>query len=334
MAKCKNCGNTLILKDGKCIHCRAMHGEKMQMARKEPTKTGLPPVRTFTVNGASFNMILVEGGTYYMGITPKMAKQMIDRGTDWRKLVPVVSVDTFYVSETLVTQGLWEAVMKDTCISQSCWKDAMGNLLNPSKRKGNDNLPVENVGWDIAQEFISRLSDIASCTFRLPNGSEWEFAARGGNKSKGFEHSGSDIFDEIGWYDNVSHPVKMKCPNELGLYDMSGNVGEWCNDGYFTHGSKSSISYTLSQGAKYGTGSDAYLIGDELISRLEPWMREENIGTKYRLVRGYYNPNNPSKYGKITSFHNVLFREVRIYHYSDHIGFRLALTPENMANYR
>ena len=112
---------------------------------------------------------------------------------------------------------------------------------NPSNFKGA-NRPVENVSWNDCKEFISRLNSTTGKTFRLPKGNEWEYAAKGGNKSHGYKYSGSDTMDEVGWYNENSgdetHDVKTKSPNELGIYDMSGNVLEWCEDLYDSSSSR------------------------------------------------------------------------------------------------
>ena len=129
------------------------------------------------------------------------------------------TVGTFHIGETEVTQALWTAVMG----------------TNPSNFKG-DNLPVEMVSWDDCQTFIKKLNELTGKNFRLPTEVEWEYAARGGNQSQNYTYSGSNNIGEIAWYTNNSgsqtHPVAQKQPNELGLYDMSGNVYEWCQDYY------------------------------------------------------------------------------------------------------
>ena len=189
--------------------------------------------KTFDVNGVSFTMIPVEGGTFTMGATSEMKEAFSDEEPTHQ-----VTLSSYYIGETEVTQALWEAVMGS----------------NPSFSIG-DNLPVESVSWDDCQTFISRLSSLTGKRFRLPTEAEWEFAARGGNQSRHTRYSGSSRIDNVAWYDENSdyktHPVKIKQPNELGLYDMSGNVREWCQDWY---GSYSSYAQTDPTGA--GSGSD------------------------------------------------------------------------------
>lgn len=175
---------------------------------------------TFSVKGVSFNMIKVEGGTFLMGNDKIWAGYL-----GYEHYVTLKS--SYYIGETEVTQALWKAVM--------------GN--NPSNWKG-DNLPVENVSWDDCKLFISKLNQLTGKKFRLPTEAEWEFAARGGNKSKGYNFSGSNNIDDVAWYDeeegwhydkSKTHAVMTKYPNELGLYDMSGNVSEWCEDWFEVH---------------------------------------------------------------------------------------------------
>ena len=187
----------------------------------------------FTVNGVSFTMIAVEGGTFPMGAT---SEQGSDADSD-EKPVHSVTLSDYYIGETEVTQELWTAVM--------------GN--NPSYYKGN-NKPVEQVSWNDCQEFVKKLNQLTGKNFRLPTEAEWEYAARGGNKSQGYKYSGSNTLGDVAWYyDNSSsqtHEVKTKQANELGIYDMSGNVWEWCQD---WSGSYSSSSQTNPTGPSSGS---------------------------------------------------------------------------------
>lgn len=163
-----------------------------------------------TVNGVSFNMVKVSGGTFFMGDA---------KGDSDEKPVHRVTVSDYYIGETEVTQDLWTAVMGS----------------NPSHWRGGK-LPVENVSWEDVQSFIQQLNDQTNKNFRLPTEAEWEFAAKGGNASKGYQYSGSNNIDNVAWYysnsKNKTHEVATKQPNELGIYDMSGNVWEWCQDYY------------------------------------------------------------------------------------------------------
>lgn len=169
---------------------------------------------TLTVNGIKYNMVWVEGGTFRMGATSEQGSEISDE-----KPVHSVTLSGYYIGKTEVTQALWQAVMGS----------------NPSYFEGDD-LPVEQVSWDDCQEFIRKLNSLTGQNFRLPTEAEWEFACRGGNNSRGYKYSGSNYIDNVAWYDGNSgdktHPVATKSPNELGIYDMSGNVWEWCADRY------------------------------------------------------------------------------------------------------
>ena len=189
--------------------------------------------KTYRVKGVSFTMIAVKGGTFRMGAT---SEQGSDAESD-ETPVHQVTLSDFKIGETEVTQALWKAVKGS----------------NPSYYSG-DNLPVERVSWDDCQTFIRKLNSLTGQTFRLPTEAEWEYAARGGNKSRGYKYSGSNTIDDVAWYysnsSSETHAVKTKQPNELGIYDMSGNVWEWCSDWY---GSYSSSSQTNPTGASSGS---------------------------------------------------------------------------------
>ena len=170
--------------------------------------------QTITVGGVSFKMIAVEGGTFQMG-SPESDAEADGDEKPWHQ----VTLSNYYIGETEVTQELWKAVMGS----------------NPSNFEGAK-LPVEQVSWNDCQEFIGKLNAQTGKTFRLPTEAEWEYAARGGKKSKGYTYSGSNTIAEVAWYGNNSnketHDVALMAPNELGIYDMSGNVWEWCQDRY------------------------------------------------------------------------------------------------------
>ena len=172
----------------------------------------------FEVNGVKFRMIAVEGGSFMMGATPEQG----DDARENEKPAHKVTVDDFFIGETEVTQKLWFAVM--------------GN--NPSYFQDDEGYrPVENVSWNDAQEFVKKLNEITGQQFRLPFEAEWEYAARGGNKSTNKKYAGSDNLDEVAWYYKsgvqvTTHPVATKKSNELGIYDLSGNVYEFCCDSW------------------------------------------------------------------------------------------------------
>ncbi len=181
--------------------------------------------KTFNVNGVSFNMVKVDGGSFMMGATPEQGDDVDDN----EKPAHNVTLDEYMIGQTEVTQELWKAVMGE----------------NPSNFKGNLQRPVEQVSWHDCQEFIRKLNSLTGQHFRLPTEAEWEYAARGGNKSQWYKYSGSNNLGNVAWYyENAgygvgendpnygTHPVSTKSPNELGIYDMSGNVWEWCQDLY------------------------------------------------------------------------------------------------------
>lgn len=184
-------------------------------------------------NGISIDMVKVEAGTFMMGATSEMK----DPYDDEKPVHQVTLTNDYYMGKYEVTQALWQVVMGK----------------NPSYFKG-DNLPVNYVRWKDCQRFISKLNSMTGRKFRLPTEAEWEYAARGGKKSRGYQYSGSSNISDVAWYDGNSgdktHPVGTKQANELGIYDMTGNVLEWCQDWY---GSYYSSSQTNPTGATSGS---------------------------------------------------------------------------------
>ena len=199
--------------------------------KKQPSLSGSSitiPVK----DGIIIEMVKVEGGTFMMGATPEMKNSW----TEERPIHQVTLTNDYYIGKYEVTQSLWCALMDN----------------NPSYFKG-DNLPVEQVSWDDCQKFINKLNDITGRKFRLPTEAEWEYAARGGKKSRGYQYSGSNKISDVAWYSSNSEhktqPVGLKLANEFGLYDMSGNVDEWCFDRF---GFYSALSQTNPLGADDG----------------------------------------------------------------------------------
>ena len=197
-----------------------------------PSKKGENPKASYsngilTVNDIKYNMVWVEGGTFRMGTTSEQDSDAVS-----------VTLSGYYIGKTEVTQALWKAVMGS----------------NPSCLKG-DNLPVECVSWNECQGFIRKLNSLTGQNFRLPTEAEWEFACSGGNNSCGYQYSGSDHIDNVAWFygnsGDETHPVASKSPNELGIYDMSGNVWEWCSDWY---GDYTSGALTNPKGPESGSG--------------------------------------------------------------------------------
>ena len=239
--------------------------------REQKNKKLTKPVETFTVKGVEFKMIKVEGGTFSMGATSEQGNDAYSV----EKPVHSVTLSDYYIGETEVTQELWQAVMGS----------------NPSWFKGNNQRPVESVSYDDCQKFIEKLNELTGNNFRLPTEAEWEYAARGGKYSKNYvyKYSGSDNPDEVAWYrDNngiTTHPVKTKKANELGLYDMSGNVWEWCNDKYGSN-------YYQNSPQTNPTGPSK---GEYRVVRGGSWdhlVRDARVSD-----RGYDTPDDRSSYG-------------------------------------
>ncbi len=205
------------------------------------------------------NMVYVEGGTFTMGATS-------EQGSDaFSGEMPVhqVTLSSFSIGKYEVTQAEWQAVMGS----------------NPSRFTGDNRRPVENVSWNDCQEFIRKLNAMTGKRFRLPTEAEWEYAARGGNRSKHFKYAGGNYLPTLASFEGVSMPsiVGLDLPNEIGLYDMSGNVSEWCQDWFGTYNSHS-------QHDPYGPYS-----GDKRTCRGGSWT---NDARSCRVSSRGYNPPN------------------------------------------
>ena len=255
--KCKTCG----LPIGRCKY-KGKHPAKSESSKpkQETTKPKKESSNRSTRYGASTsmsqaqrdrvlreledNMVWVEGGTFTMGATPEQGS---DADSD-EKPAHQVTLSGFYICKYEVTQELWQAVM-GTTIRQQCSKAGSSTLYGEGA-----NYPMYFVSWDECQEFVRKLNSLTDKRYRLPTEAEWEYAARGGSRSRGYKYSGSDNFGSVAWYTgnsgSTTHPVGQKSPNELGLYDMSGNVWECCADWY---GSYSSGSQTNPVGLSSGS---------------------------------------------------------------------------------
>jgi formylglycine-generating enzyme required for sulfatase activity len=218
-------------------------------------------------------MVFVEGGTFTMGCTSEQSDCEY-----FEKPTHRVTLDSFQIGKYEVTQAQWRAVMGS----------------NPSHFSGCDDCPVENVSWYDVQEYIQELNQQTGKSYRLPTEAEWEYAARGGNRCKGYRYAGGNDVAKVAWYyDNSAsktHPVGKKQANELGIYDMSGNVWEWCED---WKGAYSDSSQTNPKGPSSG---------------------------KYHVLRGgsWYAY---ADYCRVSA-RDFIYRPGSLYHY---FGFRLVL---------
>ncbi len=193
----------------------------------------------FVVNGVRFKMVYVQGGTFFMGATAEQGAEA------YKNELPVhsVTLSDYYIGQTEVTQQLWKAVMGVYLYEQH----NIANAKEPICELGiGPNSPMYYISWYDCQEFIHKLNQLTGKHFSLPTEAQWEFAARGGNKSCGYKYSGSNSVSEVAWWhnnsDSIAHTVAKKRPNELGIYDMSGNVWEWCSDWYGDYSSDDQIN--------------------------------------------------------------------------------------------
>ena len=235
-------------------------------------------------DGINIEMVKVEAGSFNMGATPEM-----ENPDDREKPVHRVTLtNNYYIGKYEVTQALWKIVMGS----------------NPSNFKG-DNLPVEKVSWNDCQAFISELNAMTGKRFRLPTEAEWEYAARGGNKSRGYQYSGSNVIDDVAWFDDNSssktHVVGEKLSNELGIFDMSGNVAEWCQGKFY----------------QYAASPSCNPIGNVESFSLDPSVAARSM---FRMARGgsyaYW-----AKYSQLSSRSNYEPNS-----HSSNLGLRLALS--------
>jgi len=214
-------------------------------------------VDTQPATDLSIAMVYVQGGTFTMGCTSEQGSDCFDD----EKPAHQVTLSSFYIGKYEVTQAEWKSVMG----------------ANPSYFKG-DNLPVESVSWSNVQEFIHKLNAQTGKQYRLPTEAEWEYASRGGLQSTHYKYSGSNTAGNVAWYNENSgsktHPVGTKSPNELGIYDMSGNVWEWCSDWYGNYSASdqmnpqgpSSGSDRVFRGGSWGYGAGGVRVSNRGVS--------------------------------------------------------------------
>ncbi len=213
--------------------------ERERQERETREQAAKEAERTRIIQNLINNMVYVQGGTFMMGATA----EQVSEAWNGEKPAHQVTLSSFSIGRYEVTQEEWQAVMGS----------------NPSYFKGSRK-PVEQVSWNDCKSFISKLNSITGKNFRLPTEAEWEFASRGGIKSQGYKYSGSNNLNSVAWYadnsGNTTHDVGQKSPNELGIYDMSGNVWEWCQDWY-------AINYYSSspQTNPMGPSSGSYRVG-------------------------------------------------------------------------
>lgn len=232
--------------------------------------------KVYSVNGVTFTMKFVEAGTFQMGSTTGES--------DEQPVHSVTLTKDYYIGETEVTQALWKAVTGLSPTSGgSSWSRVCG--------KGDD-YPAYDISYEDVQSFLTKLNSLTGGNFRMPTEAEWEFAARGGTKSKGYTYSGSNTIGDVAWYTKNTfsrvHAVKTKSANELGIYDMSGNVNEWCSDWKRSY---SSSAQTDPTGPATGTdrvfrgggkGSSATLCRSACRRSITPSFRSDNLG--FRLA--------------------------------------------------
>jgi formylglycine-generating enzyme required for sulfatase activity len=236
----------------------------------------------------SMQMVFVQGGSYVMGCTTEQSfnceelneelkNKCKNNCFEWELPVHSVTLSDFYICRFEITQKQWKSVMEDTLIN--------------SFFKG-DELPVESVSWVEIQQFINKLNKKTGKNYRLPTEAEWEFAARGGNKSLRYRYSGDNNIDSVAWYKEnaggCTHPVGTKKANELGAYDMSGNVWEWCNDIFTEYNLDNQDVAVESSDEKYyvlrGGSWDSGVITARVSFRYDDLPHSTNFGIGFRLA--------------------------------------------------
>ena len=251
------------------------------------------PVTEYTVNGVTFKMVDVEGGTFIMGIDQHIGSAYPPHE---------VTLSSYSIGQTEVTQELWVAVMG----SNPSYCNEYGNAdvhSNHATWDAGINLqrPVEYVNYGDCLAFCAKLNEMTGLNFRIPTEAEWEFAARGGNKSQGYVYAGSDSINDVAWYKGTeespgtlpsmvlwtegwgTQTVATKAPNELGIYDMCGNVEEWCYDWFAPY---SSTAEPLTNPTGPETGTYRAMRGGHFIT------------TNPGLMKVYYrNQQNPDARG-------------------------------------
>ena len=235
--------------------------------REAEEEERLRPIRELEAN-----MVRVEGGTFTMGATKEQKKD----ADDDEKPSHQVTLSSFYLCKYEVTQELWQAVMG----------------TNPSMFKGSKR-PVEQVSWEDCQRFITMLNQMTGKNYRLPTEAEWEYAARGGNRSNGYKYAGGNSIGDVAWYNgnsgSTTHDVGTKHANELGLYDMAGNVFEWCSDWYSRYSSSSQTNPSgPSSICSYRVRRGGSWLNDSKFSRVSyrgsaPTWRSDHLGLRLAL---------------------------------------------------
>lgn len=227
-------------------------------ACQDEPKPDKSAIEKFTVNGVSFKMIKVKGGS----LTMNKELQITPTAVLFQDSTLDVTVADFSIGQTEVTQALWLAVMGEN----PSYFSSSENWPEDKNRVFEDDLnrPVERVSSYDCQDFIAKLNELTGRHFRIPSEAEWEFAARGGNKTHGYPYAGSDNIDEVAWYrgnSDMTHPVGKKKPNELGLYDMSGNVSELCLDYVSLYTGYRSTIFQIVRGGSYYATSEVWSRG-------------------------------------------------------------------------